>query len=494
MDETLSTLDRDDLETIIRHLVARDPALTDILAAEIASLPSAAARAASTPEAPHPPEPFDEESIRPPLQGDLRLVSRAWWAGVREYSAIQGAAGREIDQVYAYLDAGDIDNALMTLDTLTQEYVEEWAPPRYDWYDETGDEWFELGAVWTETLLAPDLKAEDRESWADDLIGRADQLSDYGMDEAFEVAREAAQSGWDDPALQRVLRGEVETEEIESLRDSLDAVPARLNVLARYGRIEEYLRLARAAQETLRYTQALVLLGRVDEAVAYGLEHLTSSTEALTVAKTLHEQGNPAAALQIGEHGLEFEDSGKVQLAAWVRDLAAEMGETERALRAAVITVRAAPTLDAYKRAQELAGEAWEAPAGSHRDELIDYIRQYRGYNQHGQVDILLDEGLIDDAVAAMESSHDGMLIGRVADAAIETHPDWVIAQARKQSEPIMKEKEAQRYDYAAGWVRRARDAYRAAGREAEWQEHIRNLIATYQSLRKLRPMLEALK
>lgn len=45
--------------------------------------------------------------------------------------------------------------------------------------------------------------------------------------------------------------------------------------------------------------------------------------------------------------------------ATWMADLALGMGETERALEAALIAFRGAPELAAYQKVQELAGQRY---------------------------------------------------------------------------------------------------------------------------------------
>jgi len=82
----------------------------------------------------------------------------------------------------------------------------------------------------------------------------------------------------------------------------------------------------------------------------------------------------------------------------------------------------------------------------------------------------------------------------RVVDKAIQSHPDWVIRQCRAQADPIMNEGKSQYYHHAGRWLEKARAAYRAAGREAEWQVYLRELIDRHQRKYKLVPMLKALR
>ena len=51
----------------------------------------------------------------------------------------------------------------------------------------------------------------------------------------------------------------------------------------------------------------------------------------------------------------------------------------------------------------------------------------------------------------------------------------------------------ADRYHHAVRWVERARDAYRAAGQEANWQAFKEALLETHRRKYKLIPMLKDL-
>jgi uncharacterized Zn finger protein len=95
--------------------------------------------------------------------------------------------------------------------------------------------------------------------------------------------------------------------------------------------------------------------------------------------------------------------------------------------------VREAPTLDGYRRAQELAGDAWS----THRDTLLAHVRRLPGYIS-GAVEILLDEGLIKDAIAVVDRRASQTLLEQVAEAAVPSHPEWVIKTSRREAEAIM--------------------------------------------------------
>jgi hypothetical protein len=80
----------------------------------------------------------------------------------------------------------------------------------------------------------------------------------------------------------------------------------------------------------------LVQLGRVDEAIAYGLEHLAGTEDALVLAQVLREHQNSQGALEIAEFGMGLEGA-KAALVTWTMEVAASLGKTTRALAAAEI-------------------------------------------------------------------------------------------------------------------------------------------------------------
>ena len=188
-------------------------------------------------------------------------------------------------------------------------------------------------------------------------------------------------------------------------------------------------------------------------------------------------------------HGLTLEGT-KVPLATWTADLALGMGETKRALEAALLAFWGAPELAAYQRVQELAGERWPGL----RTELLAHLQQGRAYAPQGAVEIFLHEGLVEDAMRAVERGASYTLLERVVDAAIPSHADWAIQICRQQAEPIMQQGQSQHYHHAARWLEKARAAYRTASRETEWQTYLAELLTRYRRKYSLIPRLEALQ
>jgi uncharacterized Zn finger protein len=71
-------------------------------------------------------------------------------------------------------------------------------------------------------------------------------------------------------------------------------------------------------------------------------------------------------------------------------------------------------------------------------------------------------------------------------DAAMTYKPEWVIATAIRPAEDIMNRGKAESYQEAVNWLAKARSAYIHLGRQNEWQEYRKQLVATHGKKRKL--------
>ena len=270
-----------------------------------------------------------------------------------------------------------------------------------------------------------------------------------------------------------------------------DVIRARLNVLERQNRIDEYLNLAAATDLTDAYVTMLVAEGRIDEAIEYGQQNLHSPDDSLTLAKTLRSHDRPQAALEIAQYGLTLDGSGKAELAEWLRDRASSMGEPEVALEAAVAAFKASPTLVAYQATEELADEGWPAV----REELLEALANRDTTQQSAQrhVEIFLYAEQYDEAIAIADRFSDYTVVEPVADAVYEERPQWTIDACKAQAEPIIEEGKSQRYRHAVDWLETAGNAADAAGELDEWRGYVQDLRDKHYQKYKLRPMLEEL-
>jgi uncharacterized Zn finger protein len=475
-------------------------------------------RAGSTPTR---RSPIDQEAIRQQVRLAMRPARGGRYDRYDRYDYYDDESdpGDEVvasvrpllNQAKTFLAAGDTHSALAVLAALTASYIDEGRTlfdeieEMYGSIEGSASEFFgELAEAWAEALLSAELSAEERDEWGEQLAGWNDEADDLGVGEAFEIAVTAAEQGWEYPPLKRVLAGTIDEHgawEGASPDYADELALIRLRILERQGRNQEYVYLAEAEGQLELYVKKLVQLGRTDEAVADGLKYLATPKDALDVATMLRERGELEAAVRIAEHGLALPDPEnsypvydaarqKAPLAEWLADVSSAMGDPQRALRAAKLAFQSSPNLNAFLKAESLAGEEWT----SIKPELLEHLRESKSYIVDAKVDIFLHEGMIDDAIAAVKGHnyYDGALT-RVMDAALSSRPNWVIQVATSQAERIMDAGDAKHYDTAVEWLRRVRDAFRAAGRSDDWRGYLQSIRTEHGRKYKLMGLLERL-
>jgi len=326
LDELLADLDREQLRDLVLGLAAHDPDLADEIEGRVALLRSTVDDSKDTGMAAHTPRRtmVDPQLIRRQVSAILHSLDRmrpseAYW----QVGSVVDQVGQVLDQARAFIETGDGGNALVYLEAITDEYVEGWlCLDDSDGY--AGGFFAPLGEAWTEAALVADLSPAERKQWAGKLTRWQAEIGDYGIDDAFGAAQAAFLQGWDYPPLRRVLQGEITNQgawedEVPWYAD--DLAIARLEVLDRQGRYQEYLYLAQAEGQMERYALMLARLGRVQEAVSEGLQYLRGPDQFLGLAVALQEVGELAEALRVAEHGLTL-DGSKERLATWLCDLA----------------------------------------------------------------------------------------------------------------------------------------------------------------------------
>jgi len=493
LEAVLALLDREQLQALVQALAAGQPGLADLIEEHVQALQRRPVATASNPSAvPRRQTPVAMASLRRQVRSVLRSLDRL------RPSEAYGQIGGVVDEVRQlaerarpFIEAGDGRNGLAVLEAVTDEYMASWTELD-DSDGELSGLFEELGPLWTEALLSAELTPAERQVWVERLGQWQEEAGEYGVETAFAAAQAAAQQGWDDPGVQRVLGGEISATGVwegEAPWCADDLAVARLNVLERQERFAEALHLAEAEGQTDRYVALLVKLGRVPEAVAYGLEQLMQAADALVLARALLEHGATSEALRIAEHGLTLEGE-RLTLARWLRDAATAAGEPERAVQAGLAAVRALPSLADYQAIQALAGERWPGL----RDAVLAELRRTPARSPSAVGEIFLHEGRIADAIAVAEAApYDYTLVEHVADAAIQSHPDWVIRTARQQAERIMDAGQSKYYHHAVAWLGRARAAALASGRQDEWRQYVASLLARHGRKYSLVPQLKRL-
>lgn len=442
----------------------------------------------------------DSKPYRYQVQQLMREALQCWEEGGEE-DPIEEELPDIVAQAAKFTEKGDGNDALVILAAITQACAEDW--DKIADYGADGDRLIALlDPVWAEAILCAEFQPGEEvdlqinlEAWQDSLDG------------SFDLSAAALRQGWDDATLQAVLRGESTDVWEDNRPDYADQLAqVRLQILERQGRQEEYLNLAAAEGQIPEYLTMLTRLGRIAEVMA-AQSQLTSSEQAFVVAKALREQGFVSEALEIAQQGLTLSESHRpksywttinqyetlglrrYELAVWTSDLAEGLGNGRAALSARIEAFTAEPSFKDYQKVQHLAGESWSTV----KADLLDQLRQ-RNVSwkiQEAKIDIFLDEGLIDDAIAALGNYASNQLVHRVMVAAIPQQPEWVIEKARRYAEEIMEQGKANAYEEAVEWLRRVRAAYNKSGQQAQWQRYRDQLMTTHARKYKLMGLLK---
>jgi hypothetical protein len=359
-----------------------------------------------------------------------------------------------------------------------------------------------LGEALAEVILSLDLDEERRKDLVNDLEKLHDELSDYGV-EGLEVAITAARYGWG-----KVLHEGPEDEDIEDEEEwdeydepALESdgfesflpswwpgylgqglTRAKLNVLERQGRTEEYLSLCSKAGAHLRYALKLCELGQLSEAVSAGLKNLKVAGEALMLAQALRESDHLDEAIKVGERGLKLAGQ-KVALGEWLGTLEETQGRTKQALEAWLAAFSDNPSLARYETVKRLAGSRWKKL----QPEIMGTLEKV-SYKQP-LAEILLSEEEWDAAIkVADQNAADYRIVGTVADALVKRRPEWVIRASVKQAESLIAETNSKLYPAAADWLRKAKAAYSQLDQAEKWRHYLQGLKEKY----RRRPALQA--
>jgi uncharacterized Zn finger protein len=330
----------------------------------------------------------------------------------------------------------------------------------------------ELGQPLAEAILSVELTDEERQALTDDLEPVINELSDYGID-GLEAALAALERGWNDGIIGKDW--ETEDEDEEEWYNEVDLTQAKLNVLERQGRTDEYLKLCQQAGEYRRYALKLLEVGRNEEAMLIAMNHLASAEDALSVAMKLRDLGHVPDAITMGERGLSLAGY-KHLLGAWLGPLEEAQGRTGPAIQAYLAAFTSIPSLELYQTVSRLAGSNWNEL----KPKMMDILQT----TSHSDVltDVYLLEGDWDAAIHVADQAGfwSYSLIEKVADAVLSNRSDWVIRISIDQAEGLIEKTQSKYYPAAARWLLKAKLAYLASGRQNEWQAYLSNLKTTY--------------
>lgn len=488
--ELIRQADRETLEDVLVELVDRRPELAQWVETRLKTSAVADEATASSTVS------INLDSVR--AQAEHALPK----PGQRGHSDAYAEARRMaeqldelLEQVRIALDAGDGETALDVLRVVTEVLVEEnWTgllphdvPTVYETIDDLCD-------LFTEALLTADLDGNEREEWER-------RLREWDSDTVFRhfmgrpmlgPAADAALEGWDDDRIQQAMQGAFDHGEFwEDSSGWYDegVIDARLDVLENRGDIDGYLNLSLATGHDTAHATMLVRDGRIEDAIEYGIDHLSTPETLFELARTLRENGETTAALTVAEHGLTVDGYLRSELATWLRDCASSAGEDELALEAAIVAFEENPSLSAHQAVEEIAGDDWERV----RDELLAVARQRSDRYVSGTVEVFLHEGLYDEAIELADASGRADVIEQVVEAVSEQRPEWAIEVCKAQAAPIIENGQHDRYRTAVRWLDRAGSAAREANRLDEWRSDVETIREEHYRKYKLRPMLDDL-
>lgn len=506
--ELLADLDRHDLDAILTKLMQEQPELCD----RIETLISVPSTRGGQPKKKH--KKVDIEVYRRRIIGiahglDGMRLSEAYWH-------VGGLANelREVQQsALKFLDTADAETALEILLVLLEE-----AGRAIEYIDDSNGELGgyvgELGTPLAEAILSLELSQVERAK----LTGRLEKLikdaSDYGMEGNLHIAVQAAQYGWDDiPTETGAFRktgskvdgadewedwdedGDRDGEEVyegqgwdwSAAAGLGDLTEAKLNVLDRQGRTEEYLAMCKKEKRHLRYTLKLCDLKQVTEAVKYAKKHLASADETWRVAQRLRESRRVTEAIEVGEHGLKLKGS-KVNLGEWLGPVEEAQGRTKQALAAALAAFPEHPSLESYKTIKRLAESRWARL----RPEVMAKLR--KSHDKQVLAEVLLFEEEWDESIKVAEGREVWYpVVETVADGVLSHRAGWVARMSLKQAERLMAEVKSKNYPMAAAWLKRAKQAYKLLGQTDEWKKYLEKTKEKYQRRPALQKQLARL-
>ena len=470
IEELLGQLDKGDLVHLITKMVDQSPDLyswlqTAIPAVSAKSQPAQQRNKRKT-EVSKTAYKRQIQSILHSLQG-YRMSEAYWMMGgmVDQLNHVR-------DTAYDFLEAEDAQGALVILTTLLTEVGRSFE--QFDDSDgELGGFFSELALPLVEAILSADLSKTERRNLFNELEPVIKELSAYGIDD-LDVILAALNLGWSE---------EVLDDQEDYDYDETILTEAKLNILERQNRVEEYLKLCLEAGEYRRYILKQIEIGDFEKAKEVAWKTLTQASDALVIAKALRDAGHLPDALHLAEKGLDL-DGSKHALGAWLGPIEESQGQIDKAIKAYQVAFTSLPSLELYSILKKLSGANWEnlrlilmqVLQVSHRTDVL--------------VDVYLSEEEWDKAISIADKAGEWnySLIQKVVDAVLPFRPDWVIQASRKQAEGLIAKTQSKYYAIAASWLAKMKQAYLASGRKEEWSSYLDELKNTYSR----RPALQA--
>lgn len=271
----------------------------------------------------------------------------------------------------------------------------------------------------------------------------------------------------------------------------------QLRVLEQRGAIEAYLKLAWESGQYHRYAIMRALQGEVELAVETARQQFRKLYQWDSFVRALDALGHTETAIPLaydalrGSHKRRRSDPYdpevdlRASLGEWLAARAAERGEDAIALEAMQISVEDEPTLEKYKRLEQLAGAQW----AKLRPQVLRRIREHRDAEEVAAIYIY--EGKHADALQILCDRHalTPALARQVADHA----PEATRAACLEEANKIILNTRSRDYPLAADWLEVVKRSYHAEGKPHEWEAFIQTLMEQHKRKTALIPLLRKL-
>jgi uncharacterized Zn finger protein len=520
--QMLEKLDLEQTRKLLHNLTVQSPDLVDLIDIQIqllhsikeskskSSKASSKSKANKT-ETQHPE--IDRSPFRRQLAYALRKAIRDYeYSYSDEDDPFTDTIYEEIEKTKVFLEAGDSFRAFVMLYAIAEElcnYTEEIENYLGDVENLTDH----LDLAMAEAILWTDFSVKERQKWVTEIEVTQDTLC---AELDFSLA--ALIQGWDDPYLQAVLQGKAKPEHLDHQSAKISTqfkrkrstfqkggnvyvhetnhhqlVGIRLRILQTQERFDEYLNLAKDAGVFTSYINMLLQLGRHDEAIAEA-ENVQDEDQAFAIAQQLLEHGFEKQALYIANKGLQLQEEDAkryrtVEFAEWTARLAESLGETGILLNAKIIAFKLKPSLSTYHQIRDLNKSKWKTT----KDILLKYLLQFDSFNAaEAKVNIFLEEGLFDEAIAIANTSYcPSQTRLRVMQAVIKNNPQWVITKAQSLAEDIIARGKSDDYEQAITWLEQVRNGYQTIKKEKEWLNYRNQLVEVNARKRKLMELIK---
>jgi hypothetical protein len=348
----------------------------------------------------------------------------------------------------------------------------------------------QLAKAWLEHEIDP---------WGDGIITCVGALIWHGQvpHQSFKSAYDSRYSSWLKKFAASVGDGRSRRPdpELEDLMDAVNVV--RLRVYEQRGDIEAYLQLAWVIEQYHRYAIMQALQGNFEAALETARQQFVNLREWDSFVRALDALGHTETAIPLAYDALrealkqrraadyDPEADLRASLGEWLAGRAAERGKDAIALEAMQISVEDAPTLEKYKRLEQLAGAQWTQI----RPKVLRRIREDGDVEEVAAIYIY--EGMYADALAILCESY--APTPALARQIVDHEPASTRSVCLEEANEIILNARSRDYPLAADWLEVVKRSYHAEGKPHEWEAFIHTLMEQHKRKTALIPLLRKL-